>query len=206
MIKNIVFDMGNVLFRFDHRAMMEAFGVPEENRKQFDDTVFNSAEWVMTDRGSLSPEAAADIVCPRLPVELRGIARRIFTAWWEKCLPPVPGMADFVSDLHASDYGLYLLSNASKKLHTFFNLIEGSEFFDRDRRFVSADYLLLKPEHEIFERFFQVMSLEPSECLFIDDNPQNIESAKRSGMNGIVFHGDVAALRGEFAAFIALYN
>ena len=51
--------------------------------------------------------------------------------------------------------------------------------------------------HEIFETFLDTVSLEPSECFFIDDGPATVEGAIRAGMSGAVFLGDAKRLRRE---------
>ena len=60
MIKNIVFDMGNVIIRFDRDAFIDRFGVSEEDRRILLREIFLSPEWVMMDRGTLTDEQAAD--------------------------------------------------------------------------------------------------------------------------------------------------
>ena len=77
MIKNIVFDMGNVIIRFDRDAFIDRFGVSEEERKILLREIFLSPEWVMMDRGTLTDEQAADILCPRVPEHLQDIARKL---------------------------------------------------------------------------------------------------------------------------------
>ena len=76
---------------------------------------------------------------------------------------------------------------------------EEQERFDRvfDGFFVSSEHVLLKPQHEIYEKFFEVFDLKPEECFFIDDNPLNIEGAACCGMAGTVFKGDVDRLKRE---------
>ena len=56
---------------------------------------------------------------------------------------------------------------------------------------------LLKPQHEIYELLYSRFSLRPEECIFIDDSPANIDGAQCTGMDGIVFRGDVERLRRE---------
>ena len=95
---------------------------------------------------------------------------------------------------------MYVLSNASQDFHTYFDSIPGSEYLPRERRFVSSDYRLLKPEHEIYELFFKTFGLEPAACVFIDDNPPNVEAARRLGMQALVHRGDLSRLRRELRA------
>ena len=63
--------------------------------------------------------------------------------------------------------------------------------------FISSEHRLIKPQHEIFEKFFDTFGLEPKECVFIDDAVTNIEGAWECGMSGVVFRGDAAELREE---------
>lgn len=45
----------------------------------------------------------------------------------------------------------------------------------------------VKPDEEIYYKLFEKYDLNPAECVFIDDTPANIETARRLGMQGIVF-------------------
>ena len=51
MIRNILFDMGNVLIYFDRNLFMDRLGVSEEDKKLLMREVFLSVEWVCMDRG-----------------------------------------------------------------------------------------------------------------------------------------------------------
>ena len=54
MIRNIVFDMGNVLIRFDPELFIDREGVTDpDDRKLILDELFNSVEWAQMDRGTL---------------------------------------------------------------------------------------------------------------------------------------------------------
>ena len=54
---------------------------------------------------------------------------------------------------------------------------------------------MCKPEHEIYQTFFEENHLQPNECLFLDDLPANNEEACRNGMHGIVFHDNIEEVR-----------
>ena len=192
MIRNIVFDMGNVMIYFNKNIFLDRAGVTGEDRTQLERIVFDSLEWARLDRGSLKEEEALSIMCARLPERLHAAAR-YFVCGWDKPLRPVRGMAELVRELKAAGYGIYLLSNAASRQHDYWPDIPGSECFDGT--LISADELLTKPEREIFELFFERFSLTPDECVFIDDNTMNAEGAYRCGMHPIVFHDDVGELR-----------
>lgn len=58
MIKNIIFDMGNVLLRFDPDSFLDRYKVEGPDRTLLKNKVFRSVEWVMLDRGTLTEETA----------------------------------------------------------------------------------------------------------------------------------------------------
>lgn len=192
MIRNIVFDMGNVLLRFDPQLFIERAGVAEEaDQKLLQKELFRSLEWVQMDRGSRSEPEVLQIIKQRLPERLHAPLEELLLHW-ERPILAIPGMAEFVRDCRRAGYGIYLLSNASRRLHEYWKSIPGHEYFDGE--FVSADYQLVKPQQEIYRKFCQVFGLDAKECLFIDDFPLNIEGAVTAGWQGIVFH-DAADLR-----------
>ena len=192
MIRNIVFDMGNVLLRFDPKVFMERVGVEDpEDQKLIQKELFRSLEWVQMDRGTKTEAEVLEIVEKRLPEHLHAPLEELLLRW-ERPILAVPGMSEFVRDCRRAGYGIYLLSNASKRLHSYWKSIPGHEYFDGE--FVSADYQLVKPQRAIYRKFCQVFGLDPKECLFIDDVPLNIEGAVHAGWQGIVFH-DVEDLR-----------
>lgn len=193
MIRNIVFDMGNVLIHWRPALFVERMAIPEEDRPALLREVFGSVEWIQMDRGTLSFEEGLEAICRRLPERLRGPARELTLDWWRHWLLPVEGMAELVRELKALGYGVYLLSNAKEDLPRYFDRIPGSECFDG--RIVSADWKLLKPQPEIYRTLLREYDLQAEECFFIDDLNINIEGAWFVGMDGAIFDGDLPRLR-----------
>lgn len=187
MIRNIVFDMGNVLIYWRPEELVRRLGVPEEDRPLLLREVFCSVNWIQLDRGIATPEEAADGMCRRLPQRLHGAARELTAGWWRGPLLPVEGMAELIRELKGLGYGIYLLSNASVDLPKFFPRIPGSECFDG--RVVSAFYKLIKPQPELYQILLREYNLKGEECFFVDDLNINVEAAILTGMSGTVFCG-----------------
>lgn len=198
MIRNIVFDMGQVLIRWTPKTLISCLDVKPEDVPTLEREVFVSEEWVCLDRGSMTCEEAAESICKRLPAHLHEPARKMICGWWEFCLQPMPGMAELVGDLKANGYRIFLLSNANTHLPEYFDRIPGAEHFEG--KMVSALEGLLKPQHEIYECFTSRFGLTPAECFFVDDNPSNIEGVHRAGWKGAIFHGDVERLKKDLRA------
>ena len=197
MIKNIVFDMGNVIIRFDRDAFIDRFGVSEEERKILLRAIFLSTAWVMMDRGTLTDEQAADILCPRVPEHLQDIARKLI-GFWDRPILEVEGIKPLIEELKSKGYGIYLLSNASCRQPDYWQRVPAARFFDGT--LISYSVKLIKPMPEIYEKFFEKFSLKREECFFIDDSPANIEASLYVGMPGAVFHNDIRRLRRELRA------
>ncbi|MBR3475024.1 MAG: HAD family phosphatase [Oscillospiraceae bacterium] len=194
MIRNLIFDMGGVLIAWDPPRMVERLALPEEDGRLLRREVFGSVEWVRLDRGSLSEQEALERFRRRLPERLYAAAERC-VFWWREPLWPVPGMAELIRELDGLGYGIYLLSNATSALHEYFPRIPGSEYFQGG--IVSADWKLLKPQREIYEKLFAEWGLRAEDCLFIDDNPSNVEAACLCGMDGLAFYQDMEKLRSD---------
>ena len=196
MKPNIVFDMGQVLMDFAPPKFIARLGYTGDDAEALRQEIFRGWEWVAFDRGDITGEDVVNSACSRLRPHLHGAARELVFHWWDHMIP-MPGAKELVTELYEKGYDMYVLSNASQDFHKYFDLIPGSEYLPRERRLVSSDYRLLKPEHEIYELFFRTYGLEPSSCVFIDDNPPNVEAARRLGMRAVVHRGDVARLRRE---------
>ena len=192
MIRNIVFDMGNVMIYFNKNLFLDRAGVTGEDRRLLERIVFDSLEWARLDRGSLLEPEAERLMCSRLPERLHGYVRE-FVYDWDKPLYPVRGMAPLVRELKEKGYGIYLLSNAASRQHEYWPRIPASRFFDGT--LISADVKLVKPQPEIYRLLCETFSLIPDECVFIDDATGNAEGAFLCGMHPIVFHDDVSELR-----------
>ena len=195
MIRNIVFDMGQVLLRWKPEYYLSLGDFSEEDRAMLLKEVFRSVEWVQLDRGSITLEEAAAAMRKRLPAHLHQAVWDYGIDWYRHPMVPMPGMADLARELKEKGYGIYLLSNCSIPLRENLHKIPGIEVFDGC--FVSSEHRLLKPQHEIFEKFFETFRLKPEECFFIDDAVTNIEGAYECGMPGTVFRDDAVLLRSE---------
>ena len=192
MIKNILFDMGNVLIRFDRDYFMDRLGVAPEDKPLLLREVFLSVEWVQMDRGTLVEAEAVQRVCARLPQRLHDAADKLISMW-DRPILPIAGMYELVEELKENGYGIYLLSNASVRQHEYWPRIPVSCFFDGT--LISADEHVMKPQPEIYHLCLQRFGLKAEESFFIDDMAHNIEGALFCGLSGAVFHGDVNRLR-----------
>lgn len=198
MIKNIIFDMGQVLVKFDTNVFIKRVGIEDPKDKEIImREVYKSVEWSMMDRGTLTDEEAAKIMEERVPTHLKDKVR-LLTCEWDRPIIPIEGMKELVKELKDNGYNIYLLSNASYNQKNYWPNVPGNEYFDGT--VVSAYVKLVKPQPEIFKYTLDKFGLKAEESLFIDDATLNVEGAIYTGLKGIVFHGDVIELREKLAS------
>ncbi|SFC27501.1 putative hydrolase of the HAD superfamily [Alkalibacterium subtropicum] len=195
MIKNVVFDMGNVLIRYAPEDFIKTYTSNTENQKLLLDEIFYADLWQQFDRGTLTKEALVERASAHLPIELHRSVSDVLDTWYEN-MTPISEMEDILERLKANGYDLYLFSNVSQDFHQFKHIIPGLDYFDG--LFLSSDWKGLKPEKELYQMFFSYFDLAPSECFFVDDSRENIEGAAALGMEGHVFDGNISDLEQHF--------
>ncbi len=196
MIKNIVFDLGQVLLDYVTDGATRAFTEDTAILREVDLVVYKSSEWIMMDAGLMTEEEARkSFIAKCSSKEVAEVAINSFNNWDQYNLTMHPGMEALVKELKAAGYRIYVLSNLSARLGGE-RLKEHLTYADVfDGIFISALHRCLKPQPAIYEAFFKEYDLVPGECFFVDDLPKNIAGAKEAGMDGYVFDGNVQKLR-----------
>lgn len=193
MIKNLIFDFGQVMVSFKRKYMVEKFVTEPADSELLQKVVFDRLYWDRLDAGTITDEETLHLVCERLPERLHTAARDIYFNWIYN-IPEIPGMADLVKEMKEK-FGvkIYLLSNISKYFAEHVGEIACLENFDGLVLSSTCNYT--KPNREIYEHICTKFSLIPEECIFIDDRKDNIEGAEAFGINGYVFDGNAVRLK-----------
>lgn len=196
MIKNYIFDFGNVLARFDPLMLTKAHISDPDIVKTVSETVFDRLYFDRLDDGTLDDDEMKTELHQRLDKSLHVYADKVYDNW-VLSMPPVEGMCELVRDIKESGARIYLLSNISRGfarkykncewINELFSLFDGLVF--------SGVIGIVKPKREIFEYILSEYSLKADECLFIDDSALNINSADAVGINTYHFDGDADKLR-----------
>ena len=113
MIKNVIFDIGNVLVTFLWEDLAEELGFTEEDIRVMNERVIGD-RWNELDRGVMSEEEALAYIKKALP----GLEEKFDLLWNRigEVIEPYPYSKDWVMDLKARGANVYLLSNFPKEL------------------------------------------------------------------------------------------
>jgi len=188
MIKNVVFDLGNVLLSFVPSEYLDKKNYPENIKTKILSEIFNSEEWQMLDRGEITSDEVIDIISSRSTLKREEIAH-IFNLRTD-ILYPLDNNIKFLPLLKKKGYKLYFLSNFPMDI--FEEVTSGYYFFKYfDGGVISAHAKFSKPDSRIYKILIEKYSLIPEECLFIDDLEINVKAAKTAGMIGITTFGSL---------------
>lgn len=187
MIKNIIFDCSETLLRFaaiDHLTML--MNGDRDAAVKMHYTLFRSEPWHRYDNGQLPDEELEDSLLPLLPKEDRPTAAR-YLREWVHTYSVIDGMPQLVESLRKAGYGLYLLSDFPPCFHVLWEKFDILHGFDG--RVVSYEVGCSKKDGVIYDILLEKYGLNPAECIFIDDVPQNVEIGEAHGIAGILFTG-----------------
>ena len=185
MIKNIVFDMGNVLLAYTPQDYIKTVVEDEVIAKAVLEELFYGDEWQQLDAGSITEEDAVKQVSGRIPKYAEFVQKAMDE--WHSNLTPMQGMPEIVKKLKDKNYKIYLLSNASLRFFKYRDKVEMFRCFDGF--IVSAQEKLVKPDKAIFDCLCSRYNLNQEECIFIDDVQANIDGAIQAGLHAHLFQG-----------------
>ncbi len=186
MIKNIVFDVGDVLVDFRYKDYMRDLGMDEETVEFLSQNIVLTEFWHELDLGFRTNEEARVHFTGKYPEYKDEINR-----FWDnpsEIVREYDYSAGLLQGLKDKGYGVYVLSNYP---------IEISELHWPKFRFlpiadgyiISGYERMTKPSPEIYKLLESRFGIKLSECLFVDDRQVNIDGAEAVGMQAVLFTG-----------------
>ncbi|MZP66964.1 MAG: HAD-IA family hydrolase [Bacteroidales bacterium] len=188
MIKNIVFDLGNVLLSFVPSEYLIKKNYPDNIRNSILRDIFQSTEWKMLDNGDITVPEAIESIAAKSSLKREEIA--LVFNFRRDIMFPLDDNAKLLPELRKQGYKLYYLSNFPLDV---FQEIKNDFYFFRhfDGGIISAEVRLSKPDIRFYEYLIGKYSLNPSESLFIDDVEENVRAAEKAGMKAMFTDGSL---------------
>ena len=185
-IKNVIFDLGAVMFDWNPKGITENFTGDVELQKRIQSELYYHQDWMDFDCALITEEEATRRASERLEISLID-AQELFEQTKDS-LVLIPETFELLKKVKEKELNAYCLSNISPELfnhvserHDLFKLFDGIV--------TSGEENVGKPDKQIFEILLDRYELEAKECLFIDDSDANTSTAIKLGITAITFKG-----------------
>lgn len=186
MIKNIIFDLGNVLISFVPSEYLKKKNYPLKIKNTILRDIFNSKEWILLDNGVITIREAIDSIAKKSSLKREEIA--LVFNFRQDIMFPLDSNIRILPELKKQGFKLYFLSNFP--LDIFDEIKNGYYFFKYfDGGIISSEVKISKPDIKIYKLLLSKYSLMPHECLYIDDIEKNVMAAESAGMKGLTTYG-----------------
>jgi len=196
-VRAVIWDIGNVLVRWDPRHLYEPHFDDKDELEYFLTHIVSPAWNLEQDRGRTFAEAVA-MLSKEHPHYADLI--ELFDSQWINTLGgEIEGCVELVHELRGRGVPLFAITNFSAEKWRVF-----CAAYDFTRHLedvvVSGEEGLLKPDPRIFKLALERFALAPEQAVFIDDRAENVEAARA---HGIVSHHftDPAPLRRALAGY-----
>lgn len=184
MIKNIVFDISNVLAPFRFTEYLVEKGFDEAMIKQLYKATAMTPYWEQFERGKLTNDEVIECFVSCNP----SIENEIHKAF--DSVSGIMGTYDYtekwIDSIKHAGYRIYCITNFTPA--GYYQCYDQISFVEKfDGCIFSFQEGVVKPERRIYELLLERYNLKPEECVFIDDTSVNVDSAIELGMYGIKF-------------------
>ena len=184
----LIFDFGNVVAFFDFQKAYDVIQARAGlSREQLTERLRERGFRALLERyesGGMTSIEFSDAACELIGV---GLTHEEFAQAWNGIFTLNDPIASLVADLKAKDYRLLLGSNTNDLHATSFQKQFASTLELFDHLILSYEVGHIKPSTEFYLACSRAAGADPSECVFIDDRPENITGAWSAGLSAIHF-------------------
>lgn len=183
MIRNIIFDLGNVIINYNQEQIINNFTKKEEEIKYIYDEIFHAPEWELMDLGNITNDEAIEVINKRNEFKYQKLTDNFLHEWYKE-QEINRDIVEIAKKLKKNGYKLFVLSNMANLTYEYF---KNDEFFSLCTGIIiSAHEHLIKPDEKVFRLLLDRYKLNADECLFIDDDPseQNYKTANKIEIKG----------------------
>jgi len=191
-VKNVVLDVGGVLVGFRWDEMLARAGFSKETVAEFADSVFPDPLWEELDLANEPYDHVVQKYVDKYP-HLETIIRYFFFHP-EEIVAPRTEVWNRLLILHEAGYRLYLLSNYSSVMLQAH--LGGASFWPYlSGKVISYEIHSTKPGRRIYEELLSRYDLKAEECLFLDDQKENVEAGEALGIPSVFTETEADVLK-----------
>lgn len=187
-IDTVIFDLGQVLLKYDWESYLASFSYDEETYQAVADAMFLNEDWERGDEGLVTEEEWEALFIENAPA-YEQVIREVFSGI-RQTISPLDYTEKWVQFFKEKGFRLYYLSNYSEKLHRetkkymdFLEPFDGGIFSYKEK--------CIKPDSRIYEILLKRYQIRPERSVFFDDRKKNVDAARRLGIKGVVFTPDI---------------
>lgn len=182
MIKNIIFDVGDVLIGYRWKDMLLDHEIPDEDAQRVGTNIFSDPIWKKFDLGLVFVDELKKHYIGLYPEDADYI--NYFFDHSELMRVERPKVWERVHELKEKGYHIYVLSNYSEIL--FEKHTNGASFLqDLDGAIISYQVHMIKPDLNIYQALLNKYDLKAEECIFFDDRKENTDAAIECGIEAV---------------------
>jgi putative hydrolase of the HAD superfamily len=183
-MKNIVFDIGNVLVKWSPSDIVETLFPEEPDKEALTLKIFKSPIWYDLNLGKLKIDEAIQLYKNELPSHSKQISSLFEVV--KESLIPLKGSFELLQKIHETGRPLYSITDNINEIMVY--LRARYSFWDKFKGvIVSAEEGVLKPNPQIYQTLLIRYGLVASDTLFLDDFEKNVIGAREVGMHAIQF-------------------
>lgn len=184
MIKNVIFDLGNVVLKLKWDIVLNRYTEDPETKELLTRVIFDSQEWKDLDMGTIEKDKALGLMLSKLPVYLHDACKGIMDDWTDALIIN-DNIIKLLEKLRNNGYKTFVLSNAPHEIPPFLTNKDLDKYFDG--QIISAQEKVSKPDSKIYNILLERFNLTAQESIFLDDKKENIDAAIDANINGIVY-------------------
>lgn len=187
-MKNIIFDLGNVIIDIDFSLTFQAFAKLSNgySAEEIAEIMTDQKLWLDYEKGLFTDKQFRTLLRSNLLLNAADID--IDQAFCALLLPIDPKRIELIKKL-AQNYRLFILSNTNQihfiKVQKMIVEATGTNIIEEELiecAFLSYEMGMAKPDKAIYQQLMDEAMILPKETLFLDDMLPNVKTAEKLGI------------------------
>ncbi|MCL2335644.1 MAG: HAD family phosphatase [Endomicrobia bacterium] len=186
-VKIIVFDLGNVIFKYDLGKFIDAYSkkTPDGKKESIGNIILEYSDLAFAyEKGGISTQDFYKALARE--THYTGTYDEFCLIWNDIFQPPDTEITEILNSL-SGKYKLGMLSNTNEQHIGYLKSKYPDIFALFGKEHLSHEMHMRKPDDEIYREVIKYYGLKPNEIFFTDDVQQNVAAAQRNGIAARLF-------------------